>query len=118
MRTRRSFAAALCALALAFACSLGPRPPLSEQVLPLPTRVYGRSLTLEVGKPASLARIEKHLRAAGYQAAKAEPKAGEFRAAKGAFSLRARRLAYPGAPAPEALIAGRCTRAARSPRSR
>jgi penicillin-binding protein 1B len=106
MRTRRSFAAALCALALAFACSLGPRPPLSEQVLPLPTRVYGRSLTLEVGKPASLARIEKHLRAAGYQAAKAEPKAGEFRAAKGAFSLRARRLAYPGAPAPEALIAG------------
>jgi penicillin-binding protein 1B len=75
-------------------------------VLPLPTRVYGRSLTLEVGKPAGLARIEKHLRAAGYQAAKAEPKPGEFRAAKSAFSLRARRLAYPGAPAPEALIAG------------
>jgi penicillin-binding protein 1B len=106
MTTRRAFAAAACGIALGFACSLGPRPPLSEQVLPLPTRVYGRSLTLEIGKPAGLARIEKHLRAAGYQVAKAQPKPGEFRAAKSAFSLRARRLAYPGAPAPEALIAG------------
>ncbi len=101
-------AAALAACALALACSLGSRPRLAEQVLPLPTRIYGRSLALAPGARVSLARIEKHLRAAGYQAASgAELAPGQFRVTKGAFSLRTRRLAYPGAPPPEALVAGK-----------
>jgi penicillin-binding protein 1B len=101
----RSLAGALCALALA--CSLGPRPRLSEQVLRLPTRVYGRPLPLAQGAHVSLARIEKHLRAARYQVdtdGKLTP--GQFRIRKNGFELRARRFAYPGAPPPEALIAG------------
>jgi penicillin-binding protein 1B len=109
MIARRLLAlAALLALGLALSCSLGPRPRLSEQVLPLPTRVYARSLTLEPGDRISLARIEQHLRAAGYQAAPAakELLPGQFRASGRRFELRARRLPYPGAPAPEALIAG------------
>jgi penicillin-binding protein 1B len=111
-RRAASFAAiasaSLLAVGLALSCSLGPRPRLSEQVLPLPTRVYGRSLTLEPGARSSLARIEQHLRAAGYQAAPAakELLPGQFRASGRRFELRARRLPYPGAPAPEALIAG------------
>jgi len=107
MSTPRGALLAGCALALAFACSLGPRPPLSEQVLPVPTRIYGRPLALTLGEDASLARIEKHLRAASYQPASGSELApGQFRIARGKFALRARRLAYPGAPPPEALIAG------------
>jgi penicillin-binding protein 1B len=103
----RLAAFALLALALALACSLGPRPPLSEQVLPLPTRIYGRPLPLAVGERTALARIERHLRAAGYRPAPSGPLApGQFRVAQRQFELRARRLAYPGAPPPEALIAG------------
>jgi len=107
-RMRRLGAVAAIALALMFACSLGPRPRLSEQVLPLPTRVYARSLMLELGASVSLARLEKHLRSAGYQAASAKQELapGQYRIDGKSFSLRARRLAYPGAPAPEALIAG------------
>ncbi len=107
MKGRQAATLALCALGHALSCSLGSRPRLAEQVLPVPTRVYGRSLGLAPGAHVSLARIEKHLRAAGYQAASgAELAPGQFRPAKSKFELRARRLAYPGAPPPEALIAG------------
>jgi penicillin-binding protein 1B len=102
-----SVAAAACLVALALGCSLGPRPPLSEQVLPLPTRVYGRSLVLELGARTSLAHIERHLRSAGYQADRNGSLApGQYRIAKRGFELQARRFAYPDAPPPEALVAG------------
>ncbi len=107
LRPAHAFALALCALSLAFACSLDSGARLSEQVLPQPTRVYGRGLPLAVGSRVPLSRIERHLRAAGYQAdTNGELTPGQYRVAKAAFSLRARRLAYPGAPPPEALIAG------------
>jgi penicillin-binding protein 1B len=106
VNARRLACAAALGAACLFACSLGPRPRLSEQVLPLPTRIYGRSLSLGVGEPASLARIERHLRAAGYQAAKgADLVPGSFRIGKAELALRARRLDYPEAPPAEALIA-------------
>ena len=98
---------ALAAAALAFACSLGPRPPLSEQVLSVPTRIYGRALELAVGERVSLARIERHLRSASYQADRNGALApGQYRIAKRSFELQARRFPYPGAPPPEAIVAG------------
>ncbi len=101
----RARAAALAALLVANACSLGPRPPLAEQILALPTRVYGRSLALAPGAHVSLARVEKHLRAAGYQAAKGPELApGEFRVAKARIEVAARAFAFPGAPPPNARI--------------
>ena len=104
---QRLAALALCVLALTFACSLGRRPRLAEQVLPLPTRVYARSLVLAPGAHISLARIEKHLRAAGYQVdTDGNLTPGQFRITKGGFELRARRFAYPGSPPPEAHILG------------
>jgi penicillin-binding protein 1B len=107
---RRAPAAARLALlvlvALSLACGLGPRRRLAEQ-LPLPTRIYARPLSLAVGQPASLARIQQHLRAAGYRAARSGKLApGQFRIGSGRFEVRGRRLAFPGAPPPEALVSG------------
>jgi penicillin-binding protein 1B len=105
---RRAAWLAALAAACALACSFGARPRLAEQVLPLPTRVYGRSLELAVGAHVPLARIERHLRAAGYRRVTgAELAPGQLRTGQSQFALRARRLAYPGAPPPEALIEGR-----------
>ncbi len=105
LRAAHTRTTALAVLLLAFACSLGPRPPLAEQILPLPTRVYGRSLALAPGAYLSLARVEKHLRLAGYQAAKGpELAAGEFRVGKARIEVATRAFAFPGAPEPNARI--------------
>ncbi len=94
------------ALALGLACSLGPRPRLAEQVLTVPTCVYGRTLRLAPGLRVSAARVEAHLRAAGYQAAKAEqPAPGEFRLGRQRFEIALRELEFPDSPPPRARVA-------------